>query len=326
MNGWLISSIPWLQALLGSVFVLAAMSKLHDARGFRAALGALGVERRKPRERLRFAVALAEAALGVWLWAGWAPSHSAATAATLLALLLAVLLKLRRAGYTASCGCFIGESSVVGPVPIARNGALVLLALGLGLGVYLAQRAGTEPETAWERLPLLGGISTVILLGALMFLKRDAPVPGALTSDIAGLSEVVPGTVLTDMTGARLVLGRPKGEAQLVVFAKGRCPGCRRDRDLLNRLATRLRMFETVIVCGGDLEETKEFAAEVEPAIRVVADPAWRTAIAWQVTTTPFSMLVGGHGRVRARGELASSLSLLAPQLQAQLPKNGSAD
>jgi hypothetical protein len=301
MHAWLIIGIPWLRALLGCVFLLAAVSKLRDAGGFAAALGALGIERPVFRESLKIGVPLAEAGLGLWLWAGWSPLFSAATAAVVLILLTAVLLRLRRAGYTGTCGCFIGDRGGVGASQIVRNAFLFVLSLWVGLGAYVAP----GPSPSWEQILLAAVAATVLMV------TRRVRAPA---------TEVAPRLELTDLAGERVVLGQPDGDAQLVVFAMGRCPACCRDRDLLNHMPEPSPMLETVIVCGGDLEATKEFASVIRPPVRVVADPRWEAAVAWQVTTTPFSALVDRHGHVRARGKLAATLSLLVPQIEPQSP------
>jgi peroxiredoxin len=319
MHTWLITSTPWLRALLGFIFLLAAVSKLRDARGFAAALGALGIERPAFRESLKIGVPLAEAGLGLWLWTGWSPLFSAVTASVVLVLLALVLVHLRRTGYTGTCGCFIGDNGAVGALQIVRNSILFVLSLWVGLGAFVIPDPFRPTSPSWERLPLLAVMATMVMLGAYVLMTRKARVPRGLeifAEPAAPPTEVTLRMELTDLAGERVVLGRPKGDAQLVVFAKGRCPGCLRDRDLLNRLPAQPLAFETVIVCGGDLEETKEFASEVRLPVRVVADPRWRTAAAWQVTTTPFSVLVDNHGHVRARGKLTSALSLLAPQVE----------
>jgi len=261
----------WLRALLGFVFLLAAVSKLRDARAFSAALRALGIE----RPAFRIGVPLAEAVLGLWLWTGWAPRVSAVTASAVLVFLTLVLIHLRRTGYTGTCGCFIGDDGPVSTLQIVRNAILFVLSLCAGLGAVPALFAA-------------GAVLPALVLWGRRF-------------------KVAPRIELTDLAGEPVVLGQPKGDAQLVVFAMGRCPGCLRDRDLLNRL--RPPALEAVIVCGGDLEAAKEFASEVRPPVRVVADPRWRAAVAWQVTTTPFSALVDRNGHVRARGNLTSTLS-----------------
>lgn len=345
IHTWLFIGTPWLRAFLGSAFLLAAVSKLRDPRGFAAVLGALGLERPAFGESLKLGVPLAEAGLGIWLWTGWSPLYSAVTAAFVLVLLTLVLLKLRRGGYRGTCGCFIGDRGGVSTLTIVRNAILFGLSLLAGLGAYVAPRPYGSTSPSSEELPLLAVMATVAALGAYIFLTSNARVRRTAATDAAssaggslwsgpGLespplgrgfgvfaeatgppTEVALRMELTDLAGARVVLGRPKGDAQLVVFAKGRCPGCRRDRDLLNHLPVRPPMLEAVIVCGGDLADAKEFASEVRPPVRVVADPRWRTAIAWQVTTTPFSVLVDQHGHVQARGQLASALSLLPPQV-----------
>jgi len=309
MYAWLLSSIPWLRALLGLVFLLAAVSKLRDSRGFSAALRALGIERAELQESLRVGVPLAEAVLGIWLWTGWTLLWSAGTAVAAFSLLTLALLKLRRVGYTGTCGCFIGDTAQLNRLPMARNGLLLVLAFWLGLGAYVAATPVGLASAAPGPFPLLVGVATVITVGTYVFVKRRTGIRDGRTTDGPALSgggrasqpgrkarkshrserslriaaehtaaptDIAPRLELTDLTGARVVLGRPGGAAQLVVFAKGRCPGCCRDRDILNRRGLRPPMLETVIVCGGDLEETKEFASQVKPPIRVVADPHCR--------------------------------------------------
>lgn len=306
---------PWLRALLGFVFLFAAVSKVRDPAGFGGVLGALGIECPSAREGLKVGVPLAEAGLGLWLWTAWRPVVSATTAGVVLVLLTLVLVKLRRVNYTGACGCFPGEGRGVGTLTLARNVVLIMACVWAGLGAYVDPGANGFTSPSVDGLPLLGGIATVVALGAYAILTRRDPRPGAdATDEAASQSELVPPVERTDLAGARVVLGRPKSEAQLVVFAKGGCPGCIRDREVLNRLLVRPLTCEIFIVCGGDLQATTEFASEVRMPIRVVADPRWRTAVAWRVTTTPFTVLVDRHGRVQARGPLSSALTLLAPE------------
>jgi hypothetical protein len=311
-HSWLIAGTPWLQALLGGALVIAAASKLHDPRGFVAALDALGIDRGRLRARLIAGVPFTEAGLGVWLWTGWNPVWSAVTAALVFVVLTAALIALRWRGH-AGCGCFIGDRGV-GPLVFVRNG--ILFALALCIAWASGNSSARQPALrAWDGPPLVA-ITIVMAVGASLTVTRRKTSSPARSADAAQPS--VPAAVTpvesTDLTGARITLGRPAGAAQLVLFAKGRCPGCRRDRDLLNGLSLRPRLLETVIVCGGNRAETNEFAPAVRPPVRVVADPDWEIAVAWQVSTTPFTVLVDRQGQVRARGPLVAALALLPPR------------
>lgn len=332
METWWITSAPWIRVFLALVFLLAGVSKLRHRDRFAAALGALGIVHPVPRKSLEIVVPLVEAGIGAWLVSGWKPISSTLTASVGLVTLTGALVALRKTGYTGSCGCFVGDDGPVGGRQIARNGGLVGLSLLAALGAYRATGAAEAPSSPWEWSMDITATGAVLLLGGYLLLGRRVGLE-TTTDSAAGArgahdpsvrrsaesaeppspnTEVVTPMEWKDQSGEDIVLGQPKADAQLVVFAKGGCPGCIRDRDILNRLQGQMPMeLETVIVCGGDLEATKGFASAVRPPVRVVADPRWRTAVGWQVKTTPFSVLVDRQGYVRARGKLGAVLSLL---------------
>lgn len=323
---WLVTTASWLRPLLGSVFLLAAVSKLRDPVGFSTVLGALGIERPLLVKSLRVSVPLAEAGLGIWLLSGWQPTGSAGTTVVAMMFLTMVLLVLRWRGYTGSCGCFAGHDNGVGALTITRNVILLLLAIWASFGSYVGPGSKVVTPASWEPLPLLAVVALALVISGTVVTPSRAANAGANVAEVVvSAADTVRHTEVTDLQGASVVLGRPTSDAQLIVFAKGKCPGCRRDRDILNSLSMPSPAVEAVIVCGGDLGETMEFAAGVEPPVRVAADPRWQAAIAWQVTTTPFSVLVDHDGHVRARGDLASALSLLFPQIESRPRSHGPA-
>ena len=282
-------------------------------------LDALGLEARAFRGALARIVPLAEAGLGLWLLSGWSAVFSGAAAAVVLLGFTAVLLKLQRQGYTGTCGCFVTSRGRVGSMAIVRNLVLVALCLLVATASSVAQEAFDSTPSFVRPSTMLVAMSIVVPLVLYVSLASHfstiavptpAPsVPSRLVGHVE--TEIADRVEMLDLAGARIVLGRPKARSQLVVFAMGRCPGCRRDRDILNRLDIRGSNCEVVIVCGGKLAETYEFASDVRPPVRIVADPQWQAARAWKGPTTPFSVFLDQEGRVRSRGELTDALSLL---------------
>ena len=126
-------AVSFSQSLLSAVFVVAAVAKLADRLGTRAALEAFGVRRLAapaatllPVVELVVAVALVPAATARW---------GALAALALIAIFSLAILRTLRLGSTPDCNCFGGLSQTeVGRGTLVRNGLLGSVAAFIALG------------------------------------------------------------------------------------------------------------------------------------------------------------------------------------------------
>lgn len=112
------------QGLLGFAFLLAGLSKVADGPGFLALrLRSLQVFPADWAGLIAGTVPWCEIGLGLWLLVGIAPCSAAITAAVVLLLFSALLLRLGAiVGWRSDCGCLVvipAFSTIVGAV--ARN-------------------------------------------------------------------------------------------------------------------------------------------------------------------------------------------------------------
>jgi hypothetical protein len=126
-------AVSFSQLLLSVVFVVAAVAKLADRSGTRAALEAFGVRRLAasaatllPVVELVVAVALVPAATARW---------GALAALALIGIFSLAILRTLRSGSTPDCNCFGGLSQTeVGRGTLVRNGLLGSVAAFIALG------------------------------------------------------------------------------------------------------------------------------------------------------------------------------------------------
>jgi uncharacterized membrane protein YphA (DoxX/SURF4 family) len=131
------------RVILGLVFVYAAYTKLREPW----MLFAMAVNSYQALPEWAVTIVARtlpwfELALGIFLLLGWRLRWSASLAAGLLtfffSLMLYTYVKNPR-GETISCGCF-GVGEKLGPLTLARDGALLALALALVVGSFLEAR------------------------------------------------------------------------------------------------------------------------------------------------------------------------------------------
>ena len=267
---------------LGAVLVVAAVLKLADGPGTRAALATYGL-RRPPAARAAWgALVLAELGLGVAVAVGLDPA--ALAAAGLFAgftLAQGWVLASGRAG--APCACF-GARGRVGPPSLAR---VAVLAAALAALPLLPRRAPSKEE--WLTLGLVvalagvAGLAVVVLALAreVGTLKLRLAPEGALEIPHEG-PEVGGRTTLA----ADFVL-RP-GTIGLAVFSSEGCGLCR-------------ALAPAVAALGADpLVELRQYD-------EVRDREAWAAA---DVPGSPFAVALGEGGIVLAKGTFNSGAQL----------------
>jgi peroxiredoxin len=320
-----------IRVLLVGVFAAAAVGKLADLEGSRAAVRDFGLGRRSaavagtllPAVELSIAIALIPSAT--------AAGAAGAAALLLVAFSVAIGLNLA-AGRRPDCHCF-GQlhSAPAGPGALARN----LILAGLAAFVAIGGRDDAGPS-------LLGwigtlGTATAVLLGLLvvvtaggavvvlallrqqgrLLLRLDAieaalgragirlpetldPAEQALF--VAGLPErsPAPGFEVPSIDGGNRSLEdlRTPGLPLALVFVDPSCGPC---RDLLAELSNRAGEETGVaVISSGDADANEALAAEYELADLLVQDGN-EVAMAYEIRATPSAVLISPEGEIASR-------------------------
>jgi thiol-disulfide isomerase/thioredoxin len=295
--------------LLAAVFVVAAVGKLLDLQGARAALFGFGVPPRVaslagplvPLAELAAAVALVARPSAQW--------GGIAALALLLAFLGGIAYALAR-GRAPDCHCFgIFHSSRAGPSAIYRNAALAALA-----GFVVIEAPGPS-LTAWvsdhgvaELLAIGFGAGAAILAAvAIRLWQRNKALQVALErvrDDLAAVPPGLPsGAVAPDFDlpvvgGGRLTLEslRDRGLPVLLVFMD---PGCIPCRDLVPNLArwqATLAERLTIAVISSDGPEDNEHASHGMTDVGL--QNRLEVSFAYRVRGAPSAAFISPSGRV----------------------------
>jgi len=145
-------------ALIGLVFLAAAVSKLADLDGFAGSLPSLVPVRPGLAHGLAAVVAGLETLVPLLLTVPVTRPYGFGLAGLLLAAFTAVLARALRQGRRASCRCFGASAGSIGPGHVARNGVL-LTVTGLGL-----LPAGGVPAPAGSAVAIAAGLTAALLI------------------------------------------------------------------------------------------------------------------------------------------------------------------
>jgi hypothetical protein len=297
--------------LLGVAFAVAGGVKLRDASRTEVAAVDLGVPRWLAPLVAR-GLPWLELVLAALLLVPVVSRAGALVALVLLAVFTVAQAHALVRGRRVACGCFGGTGEWVRPRTLARNGALMALALALvvasdspdpaALASWVAGRSAVEWLTAAvAALALLLVLTWRTTLGVLRQNGRLLARLDRLEARMGGapgaeqgvpLGTVVPDVVLTGEGGeAQLMLGALVAESPLLaVFLS---PGCSPCRELVPALAGWAEALEpafAVRVLVDRPEHVAATAALVAP-VAVLADGA-RVARAVGVTVTPSAAVV----------------------------------
>lgn len=148
-------------AALASVFAWAAVSKVVGWRRWRRALTAYGLPPSLERTA-SWSVPVGEAFVPVLVVAGL-PRMAALWSAVLLTVFSPALVRARKhVGGRVPCGCFGARGTVEVNAALARNAALIVIA------VFVLVRASDAPAISWPGVPIAGDLLPLTLtFGAL---------------------------------------------------------------------------------------------------------------------------------------------------------------
>lgn len=272
-------AVSFSQLLLSLVFVVAAVAKLADRSGTRAAVEALGVP---PRLSGSAAVVLPIAELAVaaalvpTATAGW----GALAALALLGIFSLAIVRTLGTGATPDCNCFGGlTQTAVGRGTLIRNGFLAALA------ALVAVSAQSVSALSWITVPAAQDRVGIVLLiacvgglgwfcwqllqqnGRLLRRLDEEAVPSA---DFAALPPLEPGTAAPDFDGRDLHGGRisldsllAPGRPVALVFTSPGCGACAAALEIVSE-AQRERTEEMTlaVISSGAIEAIEAKAAE----------------------------------------------------------------
>jgi thiol-disulfide isomerase/thioredoxin len=292
------------RVVVAAVFALAAVTKLADLAGSRAAVAAFGVPDRLARP-LGTVLPLAELAVALALVPAASARLGAAAACVLLAAFALAIARSMARGEAPECHCF-GQvhSEPAGPRTLARNVALAGVAASVAFGAGAAAVAG---------LAVLGAV------GAFSIVAR------ARAARLASPGAAAPAFSLPGLDGDRLTLGALTGTGRpvLLLFTDPRCGPC---HALMPRISAWQREHGdrlTIAVL------TRGSAADNQPVMHehgiadVGLDEGLAVYRAYAVAGTPGGVLVDAGGRVT--GEVAAGADAIATLVRSVVGEAGPA-
>jgi uncharacterized membrane protein YphA (DoxX/SURF4 family) len=129
--------------ILGGVFVYAGYVKLRQPwMLFAMGINSYQMVSESTAKLLAQTLPWFELLLGIVLLTGWALRWSATVASALLVFFFSVMLRAYMKNLAIFCGCF-GVGEKLGPLTLARDGSLALLALAVMIGAFLMRRQRT---------------------------------------------------------------------------------------------------------------------------------------------------------------------------------------
>ena len=312
---------------LAAVFALAAVTKLADVRGSRAAVAGFGVPDRWAVP-LGTLLPVAELAVAAALLPAGSAREGALGAAVLLGLFIAVMARSMARGEAPECHCF-GQlhSEPAGPRALARNLALAALAtfaaaagwsdagpsalawigglngtgaVALASGLGLAALAACS---AWALLALLRQNGRIMLrleaLEAQLDPSAARPSPAAPHRGLP-LGAPAPAFALEGLSGDSATLeSLVSVDAPLMlVFTDPECGPCNALLPQIAQWQRELRGRLTIAVLTSGSE--REYRAKVREhdIVSVWLDEGARVYNAYRVSGTPSAVLIDGRGRI----------------------------
>ncbi|MEV5571984.1 MauE/DoxX family redox-associated membrane protein [Spirillospora sp. NPDC052269] len=260
------------------VLVVAASGKLRDPRGFALAVSGYRLVPSRWAGAVARTVIVAEAVMALLLVLPWTRRVGAVGSGVLFLGLLAAQASVLRRGLRVDCGCFgrPGRTTLVGPVSLARAGAMLALSV----------MATLAPGMPVSGLPLAFGYLLVIALLGLVL--RPGPVP-------VDVSPTVGTAARGPRAGERFVLaGRVAAEGETTLFALV-APTCGTCLDALPGFVEAAEQVRVVVVTSFG-----ETAALARSGLPVVVDPDVFEAngVPWP----PYAVLVDASGTVLMSG------------------------
>lgn len=297
------------RVVLAAVFCVAAVGKLLDLSGARAALFGFGVSRRVANlagPLIPLAELAAATSLVIQPAARWG---GAAAVALLLAFLAGIANALAR-GQAPNCHCFgIFHSSRAGPSAIYRNAALAAVA-----GFVVVAGPG-ESLDAWvsdhsvaELLAVVfGAVAVLAVADAVRMRRRTATLGRELVrrSEALGLvppglpaGAVAPAFDLPAVWGGRLTSEslRARGKPVLLVFMEPGCVPCAEIGPSLARWQATLTERMTIATITAEGSDPEEYAKYGIVDIGLQRDLDLSTV--YRVHGMPSAVLVSRDGRI----------------------------
>jgi methylamine dehydrogenase accessory protein MauD len=146
--------------------------------------------------------------------------------------------------------------------------------------------------------------------------ERISPM-GALTlSGGPRVGEAAPLLRLQSLAGEAVQVGAPAAVSQMLFFLSPTCPVCKKLLPALRALAAAERgRLQVVLASDGEEAEHRAFWQREKLALPYVLSA--ELGLAFQISKLPYAVLIGGDGRVSAKG-LVNSREQLESLLEAE--------
>lgn len=305
------SVVLGLRVLLAAIFATAAVGKVLDRPGSRAALAAFGVPERalwSLAVLLPAAELATAAALLTHEWARW----GGVAALILLVTFIAGIARAMSLGQAPDCHCF-GQirSAPAGRATLTRNAVLAVMAAvvawrgaGSSIGDLTAGRTGTEVAavTGCVSAALLAGLS-VWLWSHRRALERElvqtraelAALPPGLPIGVPAPGFALKGINEETLTLAGLcALGRPV----VLVFISPNCAGCRALLPDLGRWQAALAEQLTIAVLSIGSAADNRPAFEEHAITNVMLQDELEVMRDYRLQATPAAIVVSAQGTI----------------------------
>ncbi|MBF6328618.1 MauE/DoxX family redox-associated membrane protein [Nocardia transvalensis] len=299
------------------VFGLSAWGKWVDRNSAQQAVTDFGIPLRWAPV-VAGALPVVEVVIAVGVLPPWTAAVAASAAVVVLMAFTVAVVRLLRRGKRPVCSCFGAMSTTpIGWRTVARNGVLILVAVGAAVGSFVYPRVplGLSVDRIVGTTVVAVLVAVLIwLIGAVRALRRrvDEQALSSLGAEGLPVGAVAPEFELLDTRGGRAGLEALQrgGRQVLLVFVHPACELCAALARELPRWRARTADALSIAVIGnGDVDEHAAWGRDQGLGdIPVLVQQGNEAALRYRVRGTPSGVLIGADGRIAApvaRGAMA---------------------
>jgi hypothetical protein len=115
--------------------------------------------------------------------------------------------------------------------------------------------------------------------------------------------------MVESLDGTAVTLGRSgAGRAQVILWASVNCRPCAEALQAFGAFATANWPVDPIVICRGSRTAVRTLTAQMPTSVSIVVDADGRLGTAYQVATTPLTLIIGADGVVGSKGP-ATALS-----------------
>jgi methylamine dehydrogenase accessory protein MauD len=136
--------------------------------------------------------------------------------------------------------------------------------------------------------------------------QLEATTPSRIGRSGLKPGRMAPGFMLPSVAGGQAALADFAGRKVLLVFVQSGCGPCHDIAPELNRLATRNKDIQVLVVNNSEPDQARRFALEVKAQFPLLVQEKWSLSKRYEVFATPFAFLIDEQGLVAAKGIVTS--------------------